>query len=194
MCPVPARAESSRAERLPLRGFTLIELLVVISIISLLAGILLPSLSKARAIGKSAACKGNLHAAGSAFQMYLNDNNDVMPYAAGMATVNTEGRALLVDVLGPNLSAPEVLLCPDDTDKYVFLKEGSSYYYNFSLYNEGKQYYDTSGNHHLQHMLENGGEVNVDVLMDCDDEENHKKFHEGAGGKNFLYLDWHVTE
>ncbi|MBN1554381.1 MAG: type II secretion system protein [Phycisphaerae bacterium] len=164
------------------RGFTLIELLVVISIISLLAGIILPSLGKARALGRSTACKGNLHAAGSAFQMYLNNSNDVMPFAAARAVPNSEGKPLLVDVLGKNLSSPEVLLCPGDTDKKIFLEQGSSYFYSEDLYNFGNPYTD---HHRVQHW----GAENVDVLSD-----DVSEFHQGVGGKNWLYLDWHVTD
>ncbi|HEX67988.1 MAG TPA: prepilin-type N-terminal cleavage/methylation domain-containing protein, partial [bacterium] len=48
------------------KGFTLIELIVVISIITTLAGILLPALVRAREQGRRAVCMNNLHNIGIA--------------------------------------------------------------------------------------------------------------------------------
>ena len=54
-------------------GFTLIELLVVLAVIGLIAALLLPALSRAKAAAKSAACKSNLRQLGIALEMYVND-------------------------------------------------------------------------------------------------------------------------
>ena len=65
------------------RGFTLIELLVVIAIIGVLAGLLLPALSKARDRAKIVKCKSNVKQISYGFQMYMDDNNDYLPPCGG---------------------------------------------------------------------------------------------------------------
>ncbi len=69
-------------------GFTLIELLVVIAIIGVLAGILIPVASRARAAGHTTRCAANLRQIGLQLISYANDNRGVTVIAN---QVNADG-------------------------------------------------------------------------------------------------------
>ncbi|MEA2710335.1 MAG: hypothetical protein QOF78_2936 [Phycisphaerales bacterium] len=63
------------------RAFTLVELLVVIGIIAILIGILLPSLSKARAAANRTACMATQRQFGSAVYMFVQEHKGYLPKA-----------------------------------------------------------------------------------------------------------------
>ncbi len=75
--------------RLNRRAFTLTELLVVIAVITILAAVLLPALSQARAQGQATACRNHLHQIGLAMAMFVADHNRYPPqYEPGPSFVD----------------------------------------------------------------------------------------------------------
>ena len=105
-------------------GFTLIELLVVIAIIAILAALLLPVLSSAKAKSRRTVCVNDLHQISLGVRMYSDDSSDASPSSgsAGVTLANVETlysgyKALMKNYVGlKGASSPQdkLFACPAD--------------------------------------------------------------------------------
>jgi prepilin-type N-terminal cleavage/methylation domain-containing protein/prepilin-type processing-associated H-X9-DG protein len=99
-------------------AFTLIELLVVIAIIAILAGMLLPSLSKAKERGNTMRCLNNVKELGLAMQMYGDENDGLLPMAHAVQTWNDTNPVPWTRPLLTYFHNTNILKCPSMSQFY----------------------------------------------------------------------------
>jgi prepilin-type N-terminal cleavage/methylation domain-containing protein/prepilin-type processing-associated H-X9-DG protein len=161
-------------------GFTLMELLLVIALVSTLAALMLPAVSRGREAGRSAACLSNLRQAGLALQLYTQDFNNRLPMMRDQSLTVTNELPGPDQVLSNYLGNTRVLRCPSDF-RQVFEKTRSSYSWNSLLNGQDSDRLSLLGMQFDPHQ--------VPVLFD------KEKFHAARGdakGQNFLYADGHI--
>ena len=192
-------------------GFTLMELLVVVAIIGILAALLLPALTRARAQAHNSACISNLRQLGVAARVYSMDNASRLPSAEILPTDPINPASPLpriCDVLvpyigrtpGTNTIGPAAFKCPSDKQN-LFATQGSSYEWNADL--NGQRIDETRTENDFMFLLDpHTGQVawstnralilppqTTPFLLDYED------FHPRLpkSGKNVVYMDNHVA-
>jgi prepilin-type N-terminal cleavage/methylation domain-containing protein len=163
-------------------AFTLIELLVVISIIGILAALLLPALAHSKERGRTAACLANLHQMGVALQVYIDENNNRLPFMddRGTNAAVTNGYPAVDLVLSNQLGNTKVLHCPSD-HQMVFEQTGSSYSWNSLLNGQDANHPDLLGMHYPL------GQVPIFF-----DKTTFHSLNGAAHAINYLYADQHI--
>ena len=107
------------------RAFSLIELVVIILAIALIAGLLLPYLTKARAIGLRLSCVSNLGQVGLSFRSFAHDNQGKLPWeipitnGGAMELASVGGVLAQFRAASNELVSPRALTCPADTRSQV---------------------------------------------------------------------------
>lgn len=190
-------------------AFTLIELLVVIAIISLLASILLPSLNRAKALGRSVVCKSNLHNIGMAAYQYATMWNGYVP-GEGQKTAYIYEKDVLCRQLTDwkdsagvvyerFLSGKKVWRCPSDNVLFGKPPCGApgnrlvSYRWNLTAMGSGVGWPEGQNVYRLQKFKEPG---RIPVFGDAEGGYTATIHILGwhSGKSNLLYLDSHVEE
>jgi prepilin-type N-terminal cleavage/methylation domain-containing protein len=121
-------------------AFTLIELLVCASIISMLVGMMMTGLAKARSAARGVICQSSLRTLAQATNFYYNELNDLP--TTTQSVINVPGnQTAIVDMLAPYHEAPAPTTtecvrpwaCPNDTWRWK-LTGGTYLYYPASIY------------------------------------------------------------
>lgn len=87
-------------------GFTLLDVLVAIAVITLLIGILAPTLGKVQETSRRVVCSSNLRQFGLGLQMYADDSRGVLPASTFVGGSGDDSAEMMIVRLSPDHDYP----------------------------------------------------------------------------------------
>jgi len=169
------------------KGFTLIELLVVIAIIGILAGILLPVLSRARESARKTQCMSNVKQIGMGLIMYANENSETFP----SSTASNPAMASLNMLYDTYISDNKVFNCPSDTSVTAATNAG------MSVYTSGgsQAFTQTQSSYGYDRSHTQADDADVALAADrppATPSATASTANHNSRGQNIVYVDGHV--
>jgi prepilin-type N-terminal cleavage/methylation domain-containing protein/prepilin-type processing-associated H-X9-DG protein len=159
-------------------AFTLIELLTVIAIIGVLAALAYPAVQSYFEKGRAVKCVQNLRVLGTGLNLYLTDNDGVMPVMMLGRQKITDDVPVLDTVLDKYVPEKSAFACPSDEKFYK--ATGTSYHWNNALNGQKVSA--------LRFML-NDQPMTIPLMGD------KEGFHKDPDHKvNILYADGHASK
>ncbi len=181
-------------------GFTLVELLIVIAILSILAGLLLPTLKSAVNKAREIACLNNLKQQSLVYINYANDWRDYFPYNYRPGTphpTSSYGYAKFLNTIYPSyIEEPGIFFCPGKelppvrTPEHDFFinAPGNSYlnYFYFAWNQYGNAVYESP------YRLSRRGVYSTIICTDMYSAATDTGNHGSPAKLGTLYQDGHV--
>jgi prepilin-type N-terminal cleavage/methylation domain-containing protein/prepilin-type processing-associated H-X9-DG protein len=160
------------------RAFTLIELLVVCAVLAVLIALAVPTVQGYIDKGRATACMQTLRQLGAALNLYLGENNGIMPTLKLARKSLAEDEPVIDNTLDRYVATKKVFACPADVR--IAKATGTSYFWNNAVNGQSVS---------ALHFFLADQPTNVPLMGD------KEGFHHDPDHKvNILYADGHASK